>query len=260
MNFELSDHHDLIIRANTAKEVAELCEHFRFDITKHTDKLVAGEMTHTVSGAKRPWFHQFAVVPFSFLQPYYDLLKKVTGYSGAPFEISAPRYPDSRHRQNLCHTHIVVDAAIGADGYHAEGFIQAEDWNGQPADVRAERNFNEYLRAALGDTKREPQYLRAGNNYLIENPNYLRRHAPHPAAASTALFEAIFSHWLTNHATDAQRDLWAEGEACFGTVVKSETLAASMLRNYDGRFHIENYNRSVTLDEFKALGQKEPQA
>lgn len=254
MQFELRSP-DLHIRATTAKEVAEICKHFNLDITKHTDALIEGSLGHIISGAKHPWFHLFADVGFEFLQPYYDLLKKITGYDGAPFEIAAPRYPDS-HCVNLCHTHIVVDAAISAAGYHAEGFIQSQDWNGKPAAVRAVANFNEYLRASLGFTKSEPQYIRLDNGWLKENPNYLRRHAPQPACTSWRLFEVLMTHWLDHHATPEQVALWVRGDACHRTVCKTETLAASMLRHCDG-FHVDNYRRHVTFDEFKALGAKE---
>ena len=258
MEFTLTPTNDLTIKAVTAKEVAEMCEHFRLDITKHTDQLVAGEMTYTVSGEKRPWFHLFADVPFEFLQPYYDLLKKITGYTGPAFEIAAPRYPGSRHVVNLQYTHIVVDAAIDATGYHAEVFLQAEDWNGELAAVRAPRNFDEYLREDLGARKHEPEFIRLGNGLLKENPKYLHRYPPHAALTSASLFEAIFNHWFREHATRAQVELWRAGEVAYRTVCKTGTLAASMLRNYSSEFHIENYRRTVTFAEFQAAGQKEP--
>jgi hypothetical protein len=255
MEFELRSP-DLLIRATTAKEVAEICEHFRMDITKHTDALIEGTMTHIVMGGDRPWLHLFADVGFEFLQPYYDLLKKVTGYDGAPFEIAAPRYPD-HHVVNLCHTHIVTDAAIDATGYHAECFIRAEDWNGQPAAVHAERNLAEYLREVLGDRRQEPQYIRLENGWMKENPRYPNtRHAPHPACTSWRLFEAIFAHWMDHHATTEQVALWTQGEICHRTICKSESLAASMLRNYSNDFHINSYKDRVSFEQFQVAGKE----
>lgn len=253
MNFTLIPP-DLVIEATTAREVAEICQHFRLDITKYTDHLVEGRMLHTISGAKRPWFHLFAEVPFDFLQPYYDLLKKVTGYGGPAFEIAAPRYPGGSC-VNLCHTHIVVDAAISAAGYHAECFIQAEDWNGQPAAVRAKANLAKYLRDALGATEHEPEYIEFGfGGTLRRNPNYLKTHAPHPVCTSAKLFEALMEHWLEWCANEVQRELWAQGEACYRTVCRA-SLASSMLISYNDGFHIENYNRTVSFAEFHAAGK-----
>jgi hypothetical protein len=253
MQFELHSP-DLLIRATDAREVAEICDHFRLDITKHTDMLIEGRMTHVVLGAKRPWFHLFADVGFEFLQPYYDLLKKVTGYDGPAFEIAAPRYPGN-HCVNLCHTHIVADAAISAAGYHAECFIQAGDWNGQPASWHAPRNLAGYLREALGATKQEPEFIEGVAGWVRRNPNYARvRHAPHPACTSTKLFEAIFGHWLEAHATPEQRELWAQGDACYRGVCR-DTLASSMLRNYSNDFHINGYKDRVTFEQFQAAGK-----
>lgn len=254
MNFTLTPTNDLAIEATTTKEVDELCKHLRLDVMRHIDDLVAGRMTHVVSGAKRPWFHIFADVGFEFLQPYYDLLTKVTGYTGPAFEIAAPRYPGS-YCVNLCHTHIVVDAAIDATGYRTECFIQAGDWNGQPAAWHAPRNLAGYLRAGLGATKSEPQYIRLGNNMLKENPNYLKTHAPHPACTSVKLFEALMEHWLERCANESQRELWAQGDACYRTVCRG-SLASSMLISHADGFHIENYKRTVPFAEFHAAGKE----
>lgn len=253
MKFE-HHHPDLTIIATTGKEIEELCKHFRLPIADHVDDLIAGTMAHTVSGAKRPWFHLTATVPFTFLQPYYDVLKKVTGYDGAPFLITHDRlkYGYSRD-QALCHTHIVEVATISDIGYTATGFIQSQDWNGETATVRAPRHFDGYLRAHLGQTEQEPEYIQYSNGLLSRNPKYGRvDHPPHPAASSEAVFEVIFGHWLDNVASAAQQAAYVEGDICYRMVCKAP-LCHELLRNYSGAFHINNYKERITFEQFKEM-------
>lgn len=244
----------LTIRATSAKEVKELLDHFRLDVTAHIDDLVKGHLEHVSFNAKRPWFAVGAQVPFTFLQPYYDRLKQITGYAGPAFDIVGDRLRYcSRRLTSLCHTHLVTEACISAQGYQAIGFIASEDWNGRPADERAVTNFNEYLREHLGDRKSEPEFLEINSGLLRRNPNYGKRYPPHPAAKSEAVFEVIFSHWLHTLASREQIALFIEAAACYKTVVKSTSLAAALL-HLVREFHLEHYSRTVTFEQFQEMG------
>ncbi len=253
MNFTLTNG-ELHITATTGTEIAELCKHFNLKVEDHVDDLIAGTMSYASRSIKRPWFAVTADVPFIFLKPYYDLLAKVTGYDGPPFDIvdERLRYPGG-YCKNLCHTHIVTTARIGADGYHADGFIASEDWDGKKAADRAPYHFNEYCRAALGATKSEPEYIEMNNGLLRRNPNYMKTHAPHPQVTSERLFETIFQRWLDNVATLAQQVAYVEGDQCHHTVCK-DSLAASFLRGYNNGFHINKYADLITFEQFKELG------
>lgn len=251
---------DLHIHATTGQEIAELCKHFNLPIEKHVDDLIKGSMTYVASGAKHPWFElgafaAAASVSFDFLKPYYDRLKTITGYDGPAFAVSdcRLRYGGRRSNNNLCHTHIVTDAFIDENGYHAHGFIRSQDWYGKTAAERAPVGFNGYLREHLGHTKSEPEYERLNNGLLRENPNYMKRHAPEPAAASEAVFEVIFDYWLDNHASKAQVELYDAAADCYATVVKSSSLAAGLMKTVR-EFHVDGYSRIVTFDQFKEMG------
>lgn len=253
MKFSLNNG-KLTISAESTAEVKEMLDHYRKDVTQHIDALISGQFEVTTGTERRPYFAQSVSVPFEFLAPYYTLLERVTGYTGEPFTIdNAPRYGDSRSRVNLCHTHIVTYASVDANGMHFEGFNCAEDWNNRTAEENAKRYYAEYVRASIGYTKSEPEFIRTGwGGNMKRNPNYMKRHYPEAKATSASLFEFLFNHWLANVANDAQRVLWAEGEKCFRTVVKAESLASSMVRNYSDNFHIDGYSKSVTFAEFQA--------
>lgn len=243
----------LTFTATTGAEVVELCKHFNLSIADLGAEIGAGTMTHTSQDIKRPWFAISSDVPYSYLKPYYDLLLEKVAYDGAPFAITDDRLRYlGGYCKNLCHTHIVEGAYIDADGYHAVGFIQPQSWDGKPAAERAPRLFNEHLRASLGETKSEPEFIEMSGSLLRRNPNYMKRHQPQPAVASAALFELLFEHWLANHASDAQRDILAEGDACHRGVCR-DSLAASFLCGHNNGFYIDNYKRLVTFDELKGL-------
>lgn len=253
MIFSLDDGLLTISADNNMHEVKEIFDHFRIDTVENINSLASGFYVHIAGSKKRPYYPQSASVPFDFLKPYYDLLERITGYAGEAFEIESPllRYCRGGKWGSLCHTHIVTRAFIDANGYHAEGYQAAEDWNGRTGEENAKRYFADYLREPLGFRKQEPEFIRAGNNHLIPNPNYMKRWPVTPKADNATVFELIFNHWLLAHATPGQINLYTNGDKCHRSVCKTETLAASFIRNYSSSFHIDNYTGNVKFEDFQ---------
>lgn len=244
--------HILTILADTPADGVEICKHFRLSIEDHVTSLAS--VMHISGDEERPWFAVSADIGMKWLAPYYTLLEKVTGCAG-PFDIEHPDLRYSRH-MHLCHTHIVDRAWIDAEGYHATGFIRAEDWNGQSAAQRAMINFKEYVTKALGAEEVQHEFLQLDNGLYKKNPNWgCGRSKVFPQATHKLLFELLVQHWLEKHATPEQFNAWRRGEDCYRKVCKTSTLAERFLISpYDDRIYTNGYNDHVLLADFKSLG------
>ena len=204
MQFTLTEDGTLNVAAENAAEVMDVFKHYRLDddpagIMALAEALKAGAYTHSEKSAKRPWFQVDVYLDERSLEPYRKLLERCTGYSG-----NIPDMPLS-HPCRLCHTHITDFAEIEDGMYHARTFVQAQEWNGKPADVRAERGAEDYAQEDIGKRLFEREFILAGNGQYKHNPDYAKHHKAQPGTGAPWLWDAIFSWWRTNEASAAQR-------------------------------------------------------
>lgn len=250
MKIEQTEPGTITVTAQTAKEVQAVFKHFGLDSTKQDfiDALVTGFYV-VKSAPKRQWFAVSVKCEPGWILPYLERLERVTGFADSIGDIE--NAPWNNYKWDLVHTHIVTRAAIVGDSYISEGFIQAEDWDGKPAAERAARNFAEYVRNFIGDTERESELLQMPNGLFRRNPNYMKRHYPHPAFSSSALWSCIFSTWIARHATSGQMAILNEAAKCYATISKNpDAFIESLMRERSG-FHIDNYKSFVTFEQFK---------
>lgn len=242
----------LTVTAESSKEVQEVFKHFALDSSREDfiKALVDARYVLTLTPAKRLWYPVSAEADARWLAPYFDLLRKITGFTGDLGDIEGA--PCSDYSHILMHTHIVTESWIRGGKYGSRGFISSEDWNGQTAEKRAEINFTEYVQNFLGTTYNEPEYVTLGNGLLQHNKNYLKRHHPQPALASQALWATIFETWLARHATEGQKALLVAAKKCHQTVCKGErAFTDSLMREYRG-VHTDNYTKSYTFADIHA--------
>ena len=252
MQFKIEDK-ALHVTAETPREVLEMVKHYRLDVLEHADALASGHLVHVCPPGKDggEWFAVSSQLGPEWLAPYMARIQHLTGYTGHLADMPGPRYP-AGYADNLCHTHIVQTATVSSVGAHFHGFIHSGDWNGKTAAQRYQAYFDECVRAGMGDTKQEREFLEVGNGGLLKrNPNYMRRHAPNAAAASAAVLECLLQHWLDRYATPGQRDIIARCMANHRTVCKNDGMGAYFLRMYDQGYRVGWDLPLVSFDEFK---------
>lgn len=250
---------DLLVTAENPEEVKEVIKHYSLDVFQYVSAVSTGFLQYTSKARRRDnaqWFTLEAQIGPEWLTPYMDKLRHITGYTGPiPTIEDAPRY-GWHHIDYLCHTHIVEKAQISPLGYLASGFLECGDWNGKLAADRAMPYFVGCIKSGLGDTKHEPEMICLNNGLFKKNPNYMKQHAPHPAAKSLAIFLAIFNWWRTEVATPGQREALDQAEEAYRCISKSKTaFVESLMRGYSG-FHKAYTNDSsgyVTFTQFKEL-------
>lgn len=243
----------LQVAAETPADVLEMLKHYRLDILQHADALASGHLVHTVPGGKDggQWFAITSVLGSEWAAPYLARLAHLTGYTGPVPAIECPRYPGSIAAHHLQHTHIVESATLGSDGFVFRGYVHSQDWNGRTARDRYAARFAECVREGVGATKTEPEFLPVGNGGLLKrNPNYLRRHAPHPAASSASVLGAIYQWWLDAKATPGQRGIIARCMANHHTVCPRDDLGSYFLRMYDAGYRVDWGAPLVSFTEF----------
>ncbi len=241
----------LTIKAETQAEVAELFKHLRLDIGTQTyvDALVAGTYTH-FSDEKRRWF-PVTTETSSFILPYMDKLESITGFKGT---INLPEAPWNDYHNKLCHTHMVTHASLLDGVYTCSGFIQSKDWNKKSAAVNAHERFDEYIRAFLGFTFHEPEFIEAGNHMMKRNPNYPKTHKTEPKMTSRMLWHYIFNTWWIQHATEGQNAVVADAMDCYLQISQHETaFTDSMLLKGTDKFNCDGWKREVKFEDFKVL-------
>jgi hypothetical protein len=232
----------LTFTAETTAESVEIVKHFRLDTLSCINGIQSGNLTHCAVPSNRDHSSWFAVshqLGREWVAPYFAKLASITGWDGADMPtIPAPRYPGG-YCVNLCHTHIVESATIDASGYAAAGFVSCGDWNGATGQDRAPRLFAEYLTESLGHRPSEPEFIEVGNGGLLRrNPNYLRRRPVQPRLTSAPLFDCLWQHWLTHHATSGQRDIAEKADALHRGVCRNDSQASFLIRSYDNGFRL----------------------
>lgn len=207
----------LTVTAENQREVAEVADHFKmFDKTdapqliQLAQAITAGTLTYTSKpSAKRPWFLVESSLAHDYTKPYEDLLNRITGYEGPLPDMDLTPF----NPRQLIHTHITSRCALDAGHYSYTILIQAEDWNGKPAHVRAEINAQDYAEEDLGYRPFEREFIEGKNGSMKHNPDYLKRHRAKPATGAPWLWSTIFHWWRLNHASDAQCAALDQAEA-----------------------------------------------
>ena len=266
-HFKLLNPISLLIQQGTPESKETAAAEWLKHVAEKVQEAIAGNCSYAFAGnAKIKWFEVKASLPISVLQPYLDLLKKITGYSGEipEFEFSYPSY-------GLLHTHIVSKCLVSSAGIQLAGFMRSEDWNGKSAEERATPSFVDYTFEAFGYRPFEPEFLAKDNGCYQRNPKYATvRHSAKTGLGMPELWEALFSWWRQTHATVEQQAILLLGEvetARFNLgdnawdIRKGGGHAANLV-SYTGitTSYTENNVRTVTWDEFKALGQNNPAA
>lgn len=225
MKFTL-ENNTLTVSSETKLEAFAIASHYRIlhnvggnteaeldaSIARASETLAnvaAGHMTYAEKGTdKRPWFACVADLGEASMRPYLELLQKITGYAG-----EVPEMPFEYRWSGLLHTHVVDECFFSSKGIRVRGFIRAEDWYGEKAEVRAHKHFRDYVVEQFGFRKHEQEYIDNGNGSARRNPNYLKHHAAQPGLGSPELWKALFSWWRANHATPEQEALLQKAEA-----------------------------------------------
>lgn len=226
MKFTL-ENNALTVSSETKLEAFAIAEHYRIlcsvggkteaeldasiaRVSEALANVAAGSMTYAEKGTeKRPWFACEADLGEASMKPYLDLLQRITGYAG-----EVPEMPFQYRWHGLMHTHVAAECLFSSKGIRVRGFIRAEDWYGEKAEVRAPKHFRDYVVEEFGFRKHEQEYIDNGNGTARRNPNYLTHHAAQPGLGSTELWKALFSWWRANHATLEQEALLQKAEAC----------------------------------------------
>jgi hypothetical protein len=229
-----------------------MVKHYRLDMVECTAAILSGSLHHVCPPGRDngEWFEVSYILGPEWFKPYADRLQHWTGYAGPIPAIDSPRYPGG-YAENLCHTHLVTLAVMSSHGFQFSGFIHSADWNGKTAAQRFRGYFAECVSAAVGDAKREPEFFELSNGLLKRNPQYLRRHAPHPAASSAGIFGALLQWWTDSQATPGQREILARCAANHRTVCPRDELGAFLLRNYEPGYRVDWSAPLVTLEQFR---------
>ena len=205
----------MVVTATTVAEKMDTIQHFRLfdgDPLKAAKAISSKKpLVVTKSGGRDngAWFQIESSLDVPFSTPYYEELRKRTGYEGRGIlpdigaEFLTPRYP----RGPLRYTHYVRGIWTGHGHVCFDALVHSQDWNGRKAGDRAQPYAETNIAREIGDTKIEREFMELGNGLLRRNPNYLRQHAPHPALTAQWFFSALVDWWLANEANEAQREL-----------------------------------------------------
>lgn len=190
MKFQLTPGGMLFTADQSPEDVHELLKFFKLSITEHLTELVAGHMEYL---HKAPWFEVCTILGSEWLAPY---LKRLEIFTDTPVPDHTP-LPWNEYDWPICHTHLVTKAWFEDGCYISEGYIRSQDWNGQSAEVRADKNYVEYVRDFVGHTMQEPEYIMGNYGRKCKNPRYLLINRAKPALNSKRLFTALLKATAT---------------------------------------------------------------
>lgn len=202
----------LTIEATTENEVMELHDYQHFgkltadQVKTLADELHDGYKSVTLpKSQKRPAFQVEVLLPEQYLQPYFDLLRVLTGYNGDDF----PEYFDltDKHTKRLKKTHITTSAAINLKRYVATIIVESEPYNGKTAQERATATAHDYAAEDIGHRPFNREFVPTANGQYKENPDHGKHLKAQPAAHCHWLWNAMFQWWRSNKATAAQQQL-----------------------------------------------------
>lgn len=247
----------LKITAENKAEVRAIIEHFRLDPFDHMPEMEVGGMDYLHHAYKRDngeWFQVKGSLGSAWVEPYLDLLHRVTGYTLTECD-TIPLRPHGKADWLLCHTHIEERTTMDAGGVHSEGYQRSQDWNGKTAKERAPGYFLRCLRSCYGKEDPCPEFIQAGNNHYVRNPEFSSgRDRSKPGIGSESVVEDVFNWWLANKATEAQKEIWAKAEACYRSVCRS-SYASSLTRNYERGIRVawDGEGSMISFEDFQKV-------
>jgi hypothetical protein len=197
----------LEIVAETPNEVESLIKHFRLfkdmeDVETLKARIAALEsstLSHTIGTDKRPAYAVTSCLGFEFTEPYKAWALRNFGYDGVFPDLELPR-----EWGGLIHTN--YQSRVYTEGEHIcfTAFTTAQPWARKSAQDYADSLVSDYIAEEYGTRRHEPEYIQARNNFMVKNPDYLKRHKATPQASNATLKRAFFEWWRANHANAEQ--------------------------------------------------------
>lgn len=206
---------DMNVTAETDAETIEIIQHFRvlkLDTVEGAKQLVEAINSpcycYTAKSDKRKWYHCKSALDVDSTRPYKELLERITGFE------TSNLIPDTDlthlHPRRLCHTHITDRLFVDKEHICYECFDESEEWMGEAAAARADKNTYDYVKEDFGFRRFEREYKACGNGMYTPNPDYARkRHAASPGLGAPWFWKWLFTWWRENHATQAQHRVLA---------------------------------------------------
>lgn len=201
----------LTLVAENIAESAELVDHFKLHKGKDIESLQARisalqdpSLSVTIGTDKRPAYCVETSLPWDFSKPYADWMSRDLGYDGPLPDLDIPR-----QWGGLKHTNYQAELRLQGEHITFIAYTTSEPWNKKDAQTYAESRVADCISEEFGERYHEPEYIQAGNNMMVRNPDYLKRRKPTPAASNSRLKRALFEWWLSNEATEAQREIVA---------------------------------------------------
>ena len=247
---------NLEITAQGAQEVESLINHFRLfknmsDLAVLRARIAALQsetLSHVMQSDKRPMYEASSCLDEAFTAPYKKWALDNFGYGGVFPDLEIPRHWDGLKHTNYQARLYTEDEHIC---FHA--FTSSEPWNGRDAHDYARHKVIDEIGEEFGTRRQEPEFIRAGNNLMRPNPNYLKRHAATPMASNARLKKAFFTWWMDSCANDAQKAIVAGN--------RDIAKGASYMSAFDfEKFETQIYYaktdkdyKSVSFAEFAAL-------
>ena len=255
----------LTLTAENPSEVQALIDHFKLfsnssDVSvlqKRIEALQSGTLTHTIYKEKRPVYAVNSCLDFEFIEPYKKWALHNFGFDGVFPDLEIPmkwgglQYTNYKARLFTQCEHICFEA-----------FTSAEPWAHKSAQDYAEYKVKDCIGEEFGDRYREPEFIQAVRSCCMKrNPNYLKRHAPKPAATNARLKRAFFEWWEHNAANDAQKAIIADNRdivATTGSYMGAFEFECDQHVIYYGRELNKDGStrdyKSMRFDEFAKLG------
>lgn len=246
----------LEVKAESSVDVEQMIDHFRLfnDLTNvetlkaRIAALESGKLSHTIESDKRPVYAVECCLDHDFTLPYKDWAKDNFGYDGTFPNLNIPRkwngliHTNYQNKLHIEHEHICVEA-----------FISAQPWNGKDAQDYAESLVKRYLSDEFGQTYHEPEFIHTAGGQYKKNPNYLKTHAPKPAATNPRLKKAFFKWWLECCANEAQKIIVAGNREISKN---AKYMSAFEFERFEDRIYYEctgNDYKSISFADFAKL-------
>jgi hypothetical protein len=257
--------------ASSLKQKVRLFDHFKiFDMSDPTQMIAMAEAlqspepyTHELTSPpstapgvhsnnpNKGWFLTTATLDLEWSTPYFNLLKRRTGFEGRGILPDIDLAGADRW-QNISHTHFTKRRWFEHGHFCMETVNSASDWNGKPAADLATRYAKRQALHDIAQTIPEPEYIQCGNGMFKHNPRYANGVERWQAGTySEEIWWALCDWWLATHANEAQKACIAASEAIHQKNVRGK----SDLHNNRNGYHLQYdwHYPALTWEEFQAL-------
>lgn len=198
--------------------------------------------------AKRPYYRCYGSFDLDMSEPYVKRLAQFTGYE---HPATLPDLDFAEACGRLKATRILERLYTEHGHFCFEAWVEAEPWNGKTAPEYADQLARKYVEDEIGDRPHVPEFLQNRNGTYSPNPKYATGYTPaiRPAVRPD-IWRVLVEWWRDNHATPAQLDLLSR----YSRYGKLDTSHPFDANHYQG-FHVDNYTRHVTWEEFQGAGK-----